>query len=156
MWWKYTWYITSTPCCVNFSAWPTLGMYALCKFLFICRTWNFVVSVARRVSLLSTSRPLTLPKIPESKVHGANVGPTWALSAPDGPHVGPLNLAIRNAITTLGNLFAQLGKNRTHPFWYLPCKCSFWLILITTASVSRGYALQKWAVVIKISCQFVH
>ena len=28
-------------------------------------------------------------------VHGANMGPTWVLSAPDGPHVGPMNLAIR-------------------------------------------------------------
>ena len=31
---------------------------------------------------------------PDSKVHGANMGPTWALSVPDGPHVGPMNLAI--------------------------------------------------------------
>ena len=31
--------------------------------------------------------------IPESKVHGANMGPTWVLSAPDGPHIGPMNLA---------------------------------------------------------------
>ena len=31
----------------------------------------------------------------ESKVHGANMGPTWVLSAPDGPHVDPKNLAIR-------------------------------------------------------------
>ena len=31
---------------------------------------------------------------PYSKVHGANMGPTWVLSAPDGPHVGPMNLAI--------------------------------------------------------------
>ena len=31
----------------------------------------------------------------DSKVHGANRGPTWVLSAPDGPHVGPKNLAIR-------------------------------------------------------------
>ena len=34
-------------------------------------------------------------KSPESKVHGANMGPTWVPSAPDGPHVGPMNLAIR-------------------------------------------------------------
>ena len=33
---------------------------------------------------------------PDNKVHGANMGPTWALSAPDGPHVGLMNLAIRN------------------------------------------------------------
>ena len=31
----------------------------------------------------------------ESKVHGVNIGPTWVLSAPDGPHVCPMNLAIR-------------------------------------------------------------
>ena len=32
---------------------------------------------------------------PDSKVHGVNMGPTWVLSAPDGPHVGSMNLAIR-------------------------------------------------------------
>ena len=32
---------------------------------------------------------------PDSKVHGANMWPTWILSAPDGPHVGPMNLGIR-------------------------------------------------------------
>ena len=32
---------------------------------------------------------------PDSKVHVANLGPTWALSAPGGPPVGPINLAIR-------------------------------------------------------------
>ena len=26
------------------------------------------------------------------------MGPTWVLSAPDGPHVGPMNLAIRAVI----------------------------------------------------------
>ena len=31
----------------------------------------------------------------DSKDHGANMGPTWVLSAPDGPHVGLMNLAIR-------------------------------------------------------------
>ena len=35
---------------------------------------------------------------PGSKVHGANMGPTWVLSAPDGPHVGPMNLAIRGRV----------------------------------------------------------
>ena len=35
---------------------------------------------------------------PDSKVHGANMGPTWVLSAPDGPRVGPMNLAIRGGI----------------------------------------------------------
>ena len=33
--------------------------------------------------------------IPDSKDHGANMGPIWVLSAPGEPHVGPMNLAIR-------------------------------------------------------------
>ena len=36
-------------------------------------------------------------KVPYSKVHGANMGTTCVLSAQDGPHVGPMNLAIRGA-----------------------------------------------------------
>ena len=34
----------------------------------------------------------------DSNVHGANMGPTWVLSAPDGSHVGPMNLAIRGIV----------------------------------------------------------
>ena len=43
-----------------------------------------------------------LVQSPDSKVHGANMGPTWVLSAPDGPHFGPMNLAIR-VITVLAD-----------------------------------------------------
>ena len=31
---------------------------------------------------------------PYSKIHRANMGPTWVLSAPDGPQVGPMKLVI--------------------------------------------------------------
>ena len=31
---------------------------------------------------------------PDSKVHGANMGPVWGRQDPDGPHVGPMNFAI--------------------------------------------------------------
>ena len=40
---------------------------------------------------------------PDSKVHADNMGPTWVLSAPDGPHAGPMNLAIRVGIQCLDN-----------------------------------------------------
>ena len=43
--------------------------------------WNFDVHRFRNV--------------PDNKFHRVNMGPTWVLSAPDGPHVGPMNLAIR-------------------------------------------------------------
>ena len=46
--------------------------------------------------------------IPDSKVHGTNMGPTWILSAPGGPHVGPMNFAIRVMIGGLDNTGSQL------------------------------------------------
>ena len=41
---------------------------------------------------------------PDNKVHGANMGPTWVLSAPDGPHVGPMNLAMRRNLAPVVHL----------------------------------------------------
>ena len=35
---------------------------------------------------------------PDSKVRGANMGPTWVLSAPGWPHVGPMNLTIKDRL----------------------------------------------------------
>ena len=37
---------------------------------------------------------------PDSKVHVADMGPTWVLPAPDGPHIGPMSLAIRGSLCT--------------------------------------------------------
>ena len=36
----------------------------------------------------------TLHGLPDSKVHGANMGPTWGRQDPGGHHVGPMNFAI--------------------------------------------------------------
>ena len=56
----------------------------------ITSQWNFTMP---KEEIGIETRPVS---IPDSKVHGANMGPTWVLSAPDGPHVGPTNLAIRD------------------------------------------------------------
>ena len=37
---------------------------------------------------------LTRSLTPDSKVHGANMGPIWGRQDPGGPHVGPMNVAI--------------------------------------------------------------
>ena len=37
----------------------------------------------------------TYPAYRDSKVHEANMGPTWVLSSPGGPHVGPISFVIR-------------------------------------------------------------
>ena len=31
--------------------------------------------------------------VPDSKVHGANMGPIWGRQGPGGPYVGPMNFA---------------------------------------------------------------
>ena len=49
--------------------------------------------------------PMKTKHISDNKIHGANVGPTWVLSAPDGPHVGPMNLAIRDILQHLNDMF---------------------------------------------------
>ena len=60
------------------------------SYIFLALTQQYVVKTHSYNSGLCT---------PDSKVHGANMGPTWVLSAPDGPHVGPMNLAIRDIIS---------------------------------------------------------
>ena len=56
--------------------------------------------VVRVGALNSLVRTVLVNDIPDSKVHGANMGPTWVLAAPDGPHVGPMNLAIRDSLSS--------------------------------------------------------
>ena len=59
-------------------------------------SWSIVPYVSWKTVLISlVTRICITNPIPDSKVHGANMGPTWVLLAPDGPHVGPSNLAIR-------------------------------------------------------------
>ena len=58
------------------------------------------LQICRRCDYLKADLPckmyLPMLQTPDSKVHGANMGPTWVLSAPDGPHVGPMNFALRD------------------------------------------------------------
>ena len=61
---------------------------------------------------------------PDSKIHGANVGPIWGRQDPGGPHVGPINFAIWDIIFVdldpkfrpLSNLLGciMLYSNRHH------------------------------------------
>ena len=40
---------------------------------------------------------------PDSKVHGANMGPTWGRQDPGGPHVDHMNFAIWVALNISSN-----------------------------------------------------
>ena len=62
------------------------------------------------VSLTHTPRYVDHLVFPNSDVRGAIMGLTWVLSAPDGPHVGPMNLVIR-VCTDTNCAVLVLGKN---------------------------------------------
>ena len=38
--------------------------------------------------------PSHIPPFPDSKVHGANMGPIWGRQDPGGPHVDPMNFVL--------------------------------------------------------------
>ena len=45
--------------------------------------------------------------LPDSNVHGANIGPIWVRQDPGGPHVGPMRFAIWAAKSfTTGKIMA--------------------------------------------------
>ena len=48
--------------------------------------------------------------IPDSKVHGANMGPIWGRQGPGGPHVGSMNFAIWDFIFHFMKLYNGKGK----------------------------------------------
>ena len=66
--------------------------------------------------LLQTWRVHT---VPDSKVHGANMGPAWVLSAPDGPHVGPTSLALRGASCIIELYLSAMTETSAEFFCYL-------------------------------------
>ena len=52
--------------------------------------WAIYTDITKRYRIIS--RPKW--NCPDSKVYGANMGRTWGLQDPGGPHVGPMNHAI--------------------------------------------------------------
>ena len=85
--------------------------------------YKHTVSVITKITWIILSLYIYVNHIPDSKVQGAKMGPTWVLSAPDGPHVGPMNLAIRDimcqqtshcyaAVSPL--TFKSYGNDNTH------------------------------------------
>ena len=59
---------------------------------------------------------------PDSKVHGANMGPIWVLSAPDGPHVGPMNFAIRVRLPNTCAMSVSRNYNKSKCIFMFPEK----------------------------------
>ena len=54
--------------------------------------------------------------LPDSKVHGTNMGPIWGRQDQGGPHVGPMNFAIWAVSSKVEILHSNIIK------WYDRCK----------------------------------
>ena len=62
-----------------------------------------------------TSAAFLVDESPDNKVHGANMGPTWVLSAQGGPHVDPMNFAIWVISEGFQKRVPGLFGDRNHP-----------------------------------------
>ena len=79
------------------------------------RLINMIYFLSSLLILFESINSFTEQVYTDSKVHGANMGSTWVLSAPDGPHVGPMNFAIRVVtVVCLTNISADEYTARTH------------------------------------------
>ena len=87
--------VTAPPCelCIMYPAHVVHAWYNL--FMWQYHYGNVVLYVSYLFGIDTTQCT------PDSKVHGANMGPTLVLSVPDGPHVGPMNLSIKDITSTI-------------------------------------------------------
>ena len=84
----------------------------------ITNVWHFLPlnpSLTSKACRHHRRRDLVSCMYPDSKAHGANMGPTWVLSAPDGPHVGPMNLAIRVCNSRFIHINTQTNSTGMNP-----------------------------------------
>ena len=56
---------------------------------------------------------------PDSKGHGANMGPTWGRQDPGGPYVGPMNLPILEDLTNWGLTTHRSVSYVKNDLWHL-------------------------------------
>ena len=82
----------------------------------------------------------------DSKVHGANMGPTWALSAPDGPHE-PWYQGISTQCVSIPTQYASAWRHQaitwTYVRWISLSQSTSVVIFIENAAIFRHYA--EWA-----------
>ena len=88
-----------------------------------------------RRSLFLVKLFIFLMAFTDLELHGANKGPIWGRQYPSGPHVGPMNLAIRELVNML------YARNRTlsvSKIWKevsacVPWRHSNWFLLVDTS-----------------------
>ena len=96
--------------------------------------------------------------IPDSKVHGTNMGPIWGRQDPGGPHVSPINFAIyelawvcpRYITATSENLrSASIARPRRHTIYMMTS--SNGNIFRVTGPLCGEFTGHRWIPLTKVS-----
>ena len=88
--------------------------------------------------------------VPDSKVHGANMGSIWDRQDLGGPHVDPMNLAIWGTYIFVTVVFLPLGMNmmtfarRIMVNQYDEIKCRMKLLIHSQTSTIMGCTVEVW------------
>ena len=109
---------------------------------------------ARGVYTFVCATLLPIHYIPDIKLHGANMGLTWVLSARDGPHVGPMNLAIRDVfvsrVSVIGvlplSLLVFMQCRATVGLWYQESVVSCQIVIVKQVSWKWTEVVLSWRV----------
>ena len=102
------------------------GKTAEFKLVEICQS-GIVKQVLLALCLINESyfalQPITIIDYPDSKIHGANLGPIWGRKDPGGAHVGPMNFAI-------WVVYHQLSECIKNPFTFVMLSHIIFIILL--------------------------
>ena len=74
--------------------------------------------------------------VPDSKVHGANMGPIWGRQDPGGPHVGPMNLVLRG-------MYACVHPSGLH-YWHWLNRMKPWGIRVKPTIIWQPQSTKPW------------
>ena len=115
---------------------PVITCY-LCQTTYVIQ--NDGGDLIQSLGTASAENPIS--PCPDSKVHRANMGPTWVLSAPGGPQVGLVNLVI----WVVAAVYAIL-PNSIGPPWFLLDHCK-------SATKDIKILPQEWSVNWNLGCR---
>ena len=119
--------------CANHCRWRGALESEVWLITSIDLTGSQIITTDMLVSPFTLSEKIVweLQVYPDSKVHGASMGPIWGRQDPGGPHVGPMNFAIwvklwyaihwANAYHTYFRYTCLRCKARTFAYWSWLC-----------------------------------
>ena len=114
-------------------------MFPIYQRILIFPKCLYVTWILSSLCLQMSTRPSagTMLTTPDSKVHGANMGPIWGRHDPGEPHVGPMNFAIwDSALSIYRGHFSSYNSQKK--FYHCNC-CAVCTIVSYITAIYREY-----------------